>query len=294
MKNKQQTTNNKQRTYKAFTLLELVVSIALLAIIFLFAGVIFKVSINSYRTSVANAEIMQKLRAITDQLNADFKGIVLGAPGRVSFAIGQSVIDGQVIDVRQDGIASFSIGDFQSTGQYTSGSSKKTVVGDVAGIFYGLANISATDPREKILVRRQTILLTPDSSFKDANSDPRGEYYKKSLSQWKVDFRSHLYDVNELTTEEQLDPSIDADFDKLSVKYMAKGVDNFTIQYVGTEDPPDLSKKFNEWRPDNRDVTTGWTDKIYPIALKFTFTLYDSKAIIKQGRTFTHIVYLGD
>ncbi|UCC98780.1 MAG: prepilin-type N-terminal cleavage/methylation domain-containing protein [Phycisphaerales bacterium] len=29
-------------------------------------------------------------------------------------------------------------------------------------------------------------------------------------------------------------------------------------------------------------------------ALKFTFTLFDSKGIIKQGRTFTHIVYLGN
>ena len=29
-------------------------------------------------------------------------------------------------------------------------------------------------------------------------------------------------------------------------------------------------------------------------ALKFTFTLYDSKGVIKEGRTFTHIVYLGD
>jgi len=27
-------------------------------------------------------------------------------------------------------------------------------------------------------------------------------------------------------------------------------------------------------------------------ALKFTFTLYDSKGIIKEGRTFTHVVYL--
>jgi hypothetical protein len=27
-------------------------------------------------------------------------------------------------------------------------------------------------------------------------------------------------------------------------------------------------------------------------ALKFTFTLYDSRGIIKDGRTFTHIVYL--
>jgi prepilin-type N-terminal cleavage/methylation domain-containing protein len=30
----------------------------------------------------------------------------------------------------------------------------------------------------------------------------------------------------------------------------------------------------------------------YPQALKFTFRLYDSKGIIKSGRTFTHIVYL--
>jgi hypothetical protein len=29
-------------------------------------------------------------------------------------------------------------------------------------------------------------------------------------------------------------------------------------------------------------------------ALKFTFTLYDSKGVIKEGRTFTHIVYLGN
>ena len=27
-------------------------------------------------------------------------------------------------------------------------------------------------------------------------------------------------------------------------------------------------------------------------ALKFTFTLYDSRNLIKNGRTFTHIVYL--
>jgi hypothetical protein len=29
-------------------------------------------------------------------------------------------------------------------------------------------------------------------------------------------------------------------------------------------------------------------------ALKFTFTLYDSRGIIPEGRTFTHIVYIGD
>jgi hypothetical protein len=32
----------------------------------------------------------------------------------------------------------------------------------------------------------------------------------------------------------------------------------------------------------------------YPRALKFTFTIYDSKGVIKNGRTFTHIVYIGE
>jgi hypothetical protein len=35
-----------------------------------------------------------------------------------------------------------------------------------------------------------------------------------------------------------------------------------------------------------------FTAGFYPRALKFTFTLYDSKGVIKGGQTFTHIVYL--
>ena len=36
------------------------------------------------------------------------------------------------------------------------------------------------------------------------------------------------------------------------------------------------------------------TDTGLPKALKFTFKIYDSKGIIKGGRTFTYIVYLGN
>src|SRR4030042_971378 len=75
MNNELRTMNNEQRVHNAFTLMELMVAVALFAIVFAFASVIFKVSVNSYRTAVANAEIIQKLRAITDQLNADFKGL---------------------------------------------------------------------------------------------------------------------------------------------------------------------------------------------------------------------------
>jgi len=60
---------------KAFTIIELLVAIGILAVVLSFANVIFKVSIGAYRTAIANAEIMQKLRAITNQLNTDFKGL---------------------------------------------------------------------------------------------------------------------------------------------------------------------------------------------------------------------------
>ncbi|MHC4646661.1 MAG: type II secretion system protein, partial [Planctomycetota bacterium] len=60
---------------KGFTIIEVVVSIGILAVIVSFAGVVFKVSIESQRMAAANAEIMQKFRAITDQLNSDFKGL---------------------------------------------------------------------------------------------------------------------------------------------------------------------------------------------------------------------------
>jgi hypothetical protein len=51
------------------------VAMGILAMVMGFASVIFRVSINAHRTALANAEIMQKVRAITDQLNADFKGL---------------------------------------------------------------------------------------------------------------------------------------------------------------------------------------------------------------------------
>ncbi|MHC4573629.1 MAG: PulJ/GspJ family protein, partial [Planctomycetota bacterium] len=60
---------------KAFTTIELVVAVGILAMVLSFAGVIFKISVESQRAAAANAEIMQKLRTITSQLSADFKGL---------------------------------------------------------------------------------------------------------------------------------------------------------------------------------------------------------------------------
>jgi prepilin-type N-terminal cleavage/methylation domain-containing protein len=298
---------------KAFTLIELVVAVALLAMVFLFAGTIFKVCINSYRTSVANAEIMQKLRAITDQLNADFKGTIWDPPGRIGFSFGFpaiSYVDNKLIyttadmtntkDVRSDSIIFFANGDFQSTRQYKDKNSGKykTVVGNVACILYGLADVTGyspeekPDPKKKILMRRQTI-ITADTDVDPCDLDPPdhlpGEY---SNTKFLAELIAEKFDANDLMGNKDFDLNDPNDL----VNYMAKGVDDFTIQYVGGEDwrgAPPIIKNFNEWRPENKDVND-WPKYLSPLAFKFTFTLYDSKGVIKEGRTFTHIVYLGN
>ena len=164
---------------RAFTLIELVVAVALLAMMLSFASVIFRVSIEAYRTAGANTEIMQKLRAVTDQLNADFKGQIWNPQGKIHFGFDSN-------NVRSDSIVFFANGDFQSTRQYDG----KTVVGNVACIFYGQAaspNPSTGKPEEKILVRRQTI-ITPDSSLPASDLNSPGEYYtKKPLAELFAD-----------------------------------------------------------------------------------------------------------
>jgi prepilin-type N-terminal cleavage/methylation domain-containing protein len=281
-------------TDKAFTLIELVVAVALLAMVISFASVIFRVSIEAYRTAGANAEIMQKLRAITDQLNADFKGQIWNPQGKVRFDFDKSYIDNKLNytsadetkNVRSDSIIFFANGDFQSTGQYDG----KTVVGNVACIFYALADVATysseekPDPKKKILVRRQTI-LTSDSTL--SGSDQLGEHYNKSLADLIAD---PTFDANDIMKER---PELKPDNPNNLVMYMAKGVDDFSIQYVGTENPPQ-GKGFNEWRPKDDDVRDGWPEQLGPLALKLTFMLYESKGIIEKGRKFTHIVYLHD
>jgi hypothetical protein len=46
--------------------------------------------------------------------------------------------------------------------------------------------------------------------------------------------------------------------------------------------------------PDPLNPLNPFNKPTYPQALKFTFTLYDSRGVFKEGQTFTHIVYLGD
>jgi len=268
---------------RGFTLIELAVAVGLLAMIFLLSSSVFKVSIDSQRLAAANADIMQKLRAITDQLNADLKGAIWNAPGQVVFETAQSKINGQQETVRSDRIVFFATGDFETTREYPA-QTGETTTGNTASIYYGLADTGAKNPREKILVRRQTVLTSDSNLPANGGLEDRDEYHETSLAEWRTN--------PPVTTSEWI-KRLDVEPNDLKqddiVVYMAGGVDDFTIQYVGWDD---TGREFNQWRPTDIEAD-GWDRDFVPRAFKFSFRLYDSKGVIKNGREFTHIVYLG-
>jgi prepilin-type N-terminal cleavage/methylation domain-containing protein len=349
---------------KAFTLIELVVAVALFAIVFAFAGVIFKVSINSYRVACANAEIIQKLRAITDQLDTDFRG--LRKDGEI-FVIWK---EDPVSQERFDRIMFFADGDFQSYETYNNGirdPGGEPVHGSVARICYMLANKPDNpnppirppdqDPQKRILARTQHI-LTADPQFINAPLTPNGttsapsdwyywndvneyDYDMNSLDKWenipwtnKQDMLTVITDVNVGTSSiislnisgTMVDPT-DAD---LIHNIFCEGVGEFEVQGwydaqqrwvpewengdfypVGSINVPGVLYPYRAWLqlPPNSYVEingiNNYSDQLVDgahfndipglgRALKFTFTLYDSKGVFKQGRTFTHIVYIGN
>jgi len=284
---------------KAFTLMELVVSLGILAIVLSFAGAIFRVGIGSQQLALANAEILQKFRAITAQLDRDFEGMIVPYQGVLATRQVSAYRTGLSVSVNSDAIALFVTGDFQTLQAYPTGRKDSAgrpvlepVAGNVACVFYEQPDPNSYGsewlPEETILLRRETILaggLDPDPA--DANSGPQKEYYRFSLAQWKV--QPPFATPEDWFLHPRLDRAAVADYQSM---YLAEGVDNFTIEYAQRDpvtnrvatDPTGI-----RWQRDFAGVPGG---TVRLSALRFTFTLYDSRGLIPGGRTFTHIVYL--
>ncbi len=359
--------NSKLRTNNGFTLIELIVAMGILAMVMGFASVIFRVSIDAYRTASANAEIMRKVRAITDQLNADFKGLNKDSEIFMTWVAKPVSSSGQKDNdldgyERFDRVVFFADGDFQSHG------ANPTIRGNTARICYMLAKkpaaivgqppvkVDGQKARERILARNQHI-MTADATlpaFLDPNNftesqwrewNNRYEYDNMSLEQWKqipYDSKNNMLSVitgirvGTTTVSEDAWGSVIDPADPNSVHMLlCEGVAEFKIQswYDAQQ------RWIPEVDPDG-DGTLADTDfllagdvleaeavpgVLYPYppyggvqmrnisypreqvnrehfgeipglgrALKFTFTLYDSRGVLKEGRTFTHIVYLDD
>lgn len=255
-----------------FTLIEMVVAIAIMAMVICFAGIIFKVSIGSYRIASANAEIMRKMRALTDQLNLDFKGVRKGMP----------------IVVWPDRIVFIAIGDFQSILQYPyMPSGIKTVSGNLASIFYGMTTTSTGRP----VLSRGQMILTSDPCLPPLDPNTLGEYCKLSLYELKAEAKNifgtkfrwaggHLPPLDIYQKEEDL------------ARYMIDDINDFTIECAGWKNGLIWQKRNNVFVDSDHSIKMH--KRHGTNALKFSFTLYDSKRIIKNGRRFTHIVYIGD
>ena len=190
---------------KAFTLMEMIVALGILAVVMSFAGVIFQVSADSHRLAMANAEIMQKLRAITEQLDADFRGLrkdgeVLvfwraqrkdpkNYPDLTKYAAQNPNVE-EAFD-RFDRIMFFADGDFQTYGTY--GNPAKPIRGNMARICYALANEPSDNPSDpnrpqsqkpsrRVLARTEHILVPPSTTADPA--DPLG-MSKFTDSDWR-------------------------------------------------------------------------------------------------------------
>jgi prepilin-type N-terminal cleavage/methylation domain-containing protein len=297
---------------KGFTLVELVVAIGIMALVILFAGNVFKTSINSYRIASAHADIMQKFRAITNQLNNNFQGLQKDGylmlysenlPNRTEYfgATPRPL-------TRSDRLYFFSTGDFQSWYD-------PTIRSNIARIYLGHDKTSL-DVIQNVLVNHwrlahDILLLSPGVVLPDVNS--------VSFAEYRVNSIMVLNDANLMLSSP---PDINIAYDPNTLRRLfCENAGEFKIEWsdgaidansaiawfglgltrtVGAPPaiPPDARYNSIESGVLGSYYKATWQPLIsaglWPKALKFTFTLYDSRGVFKDGQTFTHIVYIGD
>jgi prepilin-type N-terminal cleavage/methylation domain-containing protein len=262
---------------KGFTITELLVAIGLLAAVLAVSSMIFSYSIDAQRTAAATTEIMRTLRAITDQLNIDFQGLQTdGYLVLWSGTIGSNPNS-------RDALYFFSTGDFQSWFD----SDRRS---NIARIYFGPSRNSPSD------LALDALLLTPGYFGLDYND--------ANFAECQIDVNDCLgEDPNTVLSVGRPTTNITSDPDNAR-RLLAQNVGSLLIEW--TEDNPSGQIK---WFGRNNPFGAGaafenpgnpyiarWTpsnQSLWPKALKFTFMLYDSKDIIKNGRRFEHIVYIG-
>jgi len=336
----------------AFTIVEMLVAMALAVIVMGLASVIFARAVTAYRKAEAAMEITRRADAICQQLTTDFRGLRKDAPLAVWFER-----DG--FGRHYDQILFFANGNFQTIKQYlydTNGNGaidvnakERTVSGNLSRIYYGHGVEIQTDntgvnivasvnyPQSGLLSRRAH-LLTSDTTlfyktFDMANFNATFlplnnnllEYDMASLSDWKtvVSDQTNCNRIIQTSLKNNNDPAttgrstIDIkNYRKTLHLLLSEQVRHFQVQwaYQGIDRNPAEVFDGVKWWPDEAAVfeqgiyfnmpggTTepkwdtadnkGFAAGFMPTALKFTFTLYDSKGLFPEGRTFTHIVMI--
>jgi len=273
---------------KAFTISELLVAIGLLAAVLAASGMVFHYSIDAQRVATATAEIMRNLRAITDQLNADFQG--LRKDGHL--VLRSETIDGK----RFDALYYFSTGDFQSWYE-------PDIRSNIARIYFGHDGVTVDNRQLPGNLVKDVRLLTPGRSGTDYND--------VSFAQCRAAISAYFEDPYEILSSKR--PRIDFDYDandvsRLLCQYVGDVKIEWTcsrnfwtdpnqIEWFGSDNPIGGTFGTKIFETSGSVYRVAWTPHngpYWPRAMRFTFTLYDSKGVIKNGKRFTHIVYIGE
>jgi len=158
---------------KAFTIVELVVAMGLLVMLVGLSSVVFSTTVKAHRKATATIEITRNLRVVTEQLNADFRGLRKDAP--LMFWFDSTVTAG--VEERFDMTHFFADGDFQTVREYSvrydsdndgvlesSDAVRPEILsGNLARIFYGHTNSPAPAPdfqTYQVLSRKSHILTS--------------------------------------------------------------------------------------------------------------------------------------
>jgi len=139
----------KTRINNAFTIVELLVAMSLLVILLGLSGMVFNTTVAAHRAAGASIDVSRNLRAITEQLNADFDSLQKDAPLTIWFEQQWYDTDGDTIQdidelVRFDQVQFFADDVFQTTKLYDMDGDIMTppdsiIYGNMARVYYGHA-----------------------------------------------------------------------------------------------------------------------------------------------------------
>ena len=114
---------------KAFTIIELLIAMALVVILVAISSVIFASAVRAHRTADSTIEISRRAEVIAQQLNSDVRGLRTDAP--LIFRFERDTATG----LRYDQILFFANGNFKTINRYNN----QTVWGNLSRIYYGHA-----------------------------------------------------------------------------------------------------------------------------------------------------------
>lgn len=161
---------------RGFTIVELLVAMALLVMLLTLSGLVFSTTVQAHRQAGASIDVSRNLRSVAEQINADFRGLRKEAPLFLWFNAVDA--DGDAVpDAYYDAIHFFADGDFQTA---QTPLTNKMIYGGIARLYYGHANSVnlAAEPtavpdffKTQILARRCHI-LTADNQLSAAMPYP--------------------------------------------------------------------------------------------------------------------------